>query len=149
MPGISEGRELGQLVFISSVFHISRITLLQCLMSSDLKILFHILSSFLFLNFFSFSLFSFLLPSFLSSFHSFLFSIFFSCFLLCCYFRCTHKPFILTKPEAEISVLLLFWLKENDLIIWSSIILTLTAFQHFLILWQINMGIFLLLIRIY
>ena len=87
MPGISEGSELGQLVFIPFVFHISGIILLQCLMSSDLNILFHI---FLLSYFFYFSLFSYFLLSFLPFIH--FFSVFFSSFLLCFYFRCTHKP---------------------------------------------------------
>ena len=88
VPGISECSELGQLVFIPFVFHISGITLLQCLMSSVLNTLFHIflLSCFFFSYFFIFLLLSFL------PFILFFPSVFLSSFLLCCYFRCTHKP---------------------------------------------------------
>ena len=96
VPGISEGSELGQLVFIPFVFHISGIILLQCLMSSDLNILFHI-----FLLSYFFFFFIFLLPSFLSSFHSFfsLYSFLLSFFVFILDAHISLVPFILTSQK--------------------------------------------------
>ena len=117
VPGISEGSELVQLVFIPFVFHISGITLLQCLMSSVLNTLFHI---FLLSCFFSFfSLFLYFLTSFFPFFLSFfffpLYSFLLSFFVVILDAHISLMPFILTQPEAEISVLL-SWLKDNYLI---------------------------------
>ena len=113
VPGISECSELGQLVFIPFVFHISGITLLQCLMSSVLNTLFHIflLSCF----FFPIFLFSYFFPFFLSFFFFPLYSFLLSFFVVILDAHISLMPFILTQPEAEISVLL-SWLKDNYLI---------------------------------